>query len=113
LSYTDVRDLEEAHLLCRYLRHSWDPHPGVDLSGLKRVDYATEVIAVRCVRCGRERIEYLDRKGWRIGRPYWRDPMGYPKVHRTSGEVLRAEMIRRNLLVQKYPYARPRRRRAA
>jgi hypothetical protein len=41
----------------------------------------------------------LDSKGRRIGKPYYKNPVDYPKTHRIMGDDVRAEMIKRSLFV--------------
>ena len=105
--YTDIEDLKDNILKCKYYRtHAWDDHPSVDISELRNIRYATSIAASVCTRCGRERIEYLDRNDRRIGVPYYRSPVDYPKTHRLDVTRVRTEMLKRSLLMRKRTRAR-------
>lgn len=101
--YSDIGDLDDGVLQCKHYRtHAWDKNPGVDISGIPTVRFATWVICSVCLRCGRERIVYLDRKGHRIGKPYLRNPKDYPKTHALLSDDIATELLKRSLLVQRY-----------
>jgi hypothetical protein len=104
--YTEISELDNGVLKCKYYRtHAWEENPAVDISNLPTVHFATYVITSVCLRCGRERIEYIDRKGHRIGKPYLRNPVGYPKTHYLDGDTVRAEVISRSLLIRNYNHS--------
>ena len=103
MDYADVNELEDGVLQCKYYRtHAWERNPNVDISGLPTVQYAMYVACSVCLRCGRERIEYIDRMNRRIGKPYLRNPIGYPRTHLLQSDSLRAEMLRRSILIQRF-----------
>jgi hypothetical protein len=100
--YTDLEDLKNDILKCKYYRtHAWEGNPSVEVSTLPTVQYASYVIASVCTRCGRERIEYIDRNDRRIGVPYYRSPVDYPRTHRLDATNLRTEIIGRSLLIKR------------
>lgn len=103
IDYTELRDLDDGVLQCKHYRtHAWENNPSVDISGLPNVRFATYVICSVCLRCGRERIVYIDRKGHRIGKPYLRNPKSYPKTHLLMTDDINTEMIKRSLLIQRF-----------
>lgn len=103
VDYTDLEDLADNILICRAMwQHPWSKNPTPRPPRGPVALMASYIIAVRCTRCRRERYEYLDSKGVRLGKPYYRDPKGYPKMRRTDGDHLRAELIRRSLWVTAY-----------
>jgi hypothetical protein len=99
LTYTDLGDLSKDVLTCKAVHsHAWEDNPHFELAH-PRVRPAYAILALRCTRCGRERFDFLSRNGTRNGRPYYRNPVNYPKTHRYSGQELMAELLSRQLLV--------------
>jgi hypothetical protein len=99
LTYTELIDLTNQVLTCKAVHsHAWDDNPNYELNHyLARTSFA--VLALRCARCGRERFDFLSKNGNRNGRPYYRNPVNYPKTHRLSGQELMSELMTRQLLV--------------
>jgi hypothetical protein len=100
--YTDLRSLDEPVLICKALwGHEWENNPSPQHIDGQVARLAHRMLCIRCTRCGRERYDYIGRNGDLIGR-YYKNPNGYPKTHRFGGDELRLELIRRNVLVQRY-----------
>lgn len=94
----DIRDLEDAFVLCRTLGHAWEdnPHVTVDSTWFRT---AKGVLTLRCHRCGTERIDYLSQAMEVVSRMY-RYPDNYTTiVGQGSRPNLRGEMLRRSLLI--------------
>jgi hypothetical protein len=98
----DIRDLDDPILLCKALwGHNWDDNPSPRNIDGAVARLAHRMLCLRCSRCHRERYDYIGRNGDLIGR-YYKNPNGYPRTPRFLGDQLRLELIRRNLLVQRY-----------
>lgn len=98
--YLELQDLDDVYLICKARgRHKMDANPSPQVVDSYRAKIASYVIPWRCERCGRECYEFLDSVGRRIGTPYYRNPIDYPRTHRLVGDDVRAEMIRRGLFV--------------
>jgi len=98
----DITDLDDVYLICKARsRHKFDVNPSPSTVDSWRSQAASYVIPWRCERCGRECYEFMDSQGRRIGTPYYRNPIDYPRTHRLLGDTVRAEMIRRSLLVKR------------
>lgn len=101
--YSELKDIDNDILVCKTLRsHALEPNPSPQFIDGDIARTAFAMICLRCTRCLRERYEYLDSTGRRIGTPYWKEPVDYPRTHRLLGDELRAECINRNILVS-YP----------
>lgn len=100
--YTDLADLGDDVLMCKALwQHDWSKNPSP-----KRIDgqvarIAHRIVCLRCKRCKKERYDYRDINGRKIGR-YYRDPVNYPHTKKLTDEILWGEMIERSLLVSTY-----------
>jgi hypothetical protein len=100
LKTVELSDISDKVLPCksRAISHSWDKLLNYDLgSAIARNSYA--VLALRCERCGREKFIYLNRNGTRNGRPYYRNPVDYPRTHRFSDQEFMSELLSRSLFV--------------
>lgn len=102
--YFDVDSLRDDSLMCKYpgIRHSWDklPESSYELNDLgERVYYSTSLLAVRCERCGREKFEFFDLNGRRMGKPYYRNPTDFQHTHRLDSADVVLEFLARGLLV--------------
>jgi hypothetical protein len=97
----DISELSDDLLMCksRVFTHSWDRNPAMDLPNSPRVEMAASIITARCTRCSREKFIYLDKKGNRMGTPYYRDPVNYPRVHRFSDQQFMQLLLTRSLMV--------------
>ena len=101
VDYLDLQELDDVYLICKARsRHKMDLNPSPTEIDSYRARLASYVIPWRCERCGRECYEFLDSIGRRIGTPYYRNPVDYPRTHRLIGDDVRAEMIRRGLFVR-------------
>ena len=101
-AYMDIGDLQDSYVLCRTLGHAWDDNPGATVdSDLFAV--ATGVLALRCTRCSTERFDYLG-KGMGLYARYYRYPDKYRGVpgEQRGRPQMRAELVRRSLLVRRY-----------
>lgn len=102
IKYTDIKKVSDAVAICRSLwSHAWDDNPNADAIDGDVARIAYRILCLRCIRCGRERYDYIDRNGGLIGR-YYRNPVDYPRLTRYLGDELRVELIRRSLLVRRY-----------
>lgn len=100
--YTELRHIDDDIFLCKaFWSHAWDQNPTPQNIDGDIARTAFRMLCLRCVRCQRERYDYIARDGSLIGR-YYKNPIGYPRTHRSSGDMLRAEMIRRSLLVTRW-----------
>lgn len=100
--YTDIPELGDDVLTCKALyQHDWGKNPSPKHIDGMVARMAHVMVCLRCKRCKRERYDYLSSTGHRIGR-YYRNPVGYPKMHRYSNEDMWTEMISRSLLVSTY-----------
>ena len=99
MEYTDVHELLDAYVLCRTLGHSWDDNPTATVdSELFRM--STGCLTLRCVRCTTERFDYL-ANDLTVFQRYYRYPDKYRTVPGVAKRpVLRAEMLRRALLIR-------------
>jgi len=94
-----IQELRDEFVVCRGVGHSWDDNPTADVdSELFRT--ASGALALRCVRCGTERFDYIGND-MTVFRRYYR----YPELYRSipgegSRPNLRAEMLRRSLLIR-------------
>lgn len=98
--YTDITELRDEFVLCRGLGHSWDDNPTGEVdSTLFRSSIGA--LALRCVRCGTERFDYVNDE-FRVWQRYYRYPDKYRTVpgHGTRPN-LRGEMYRRSLLIRR------------
>lgn len=99
--YTDLQDVADNFFTCRLLwSHAWEKNPSPQNIDGEIAKYCYAMMCLRCVRCGRERYDYLGATGDLIGR-YYKNPNGYPKLRRYAADTLRAETIRRSLLIQR------------
>jgi hypothetical protein len=95
-------EVDNVHLKDRLLRHSWDDHPDPHWSPfLFRT--ATGALALRCTRCGKERYDYFG-KGMELTSRRYITPTDYPRMSREDSRPfsLRAELLSRSFLVQRY-----------
>jgi hypothetical protein len=97
----DLSDLSDDLVMCksRVFSHSWDRNPNMELPNSPRVKMAADIVTARCTRCSREKFIYLDKKGNRMGTPYYRDPVNYPRVHRFSDQEFMQVLLGRSLMV--------------
>lgn len=102
--YVELEDLSDERLLCTYrgIAHRWDENPGVDLPDTDRTYYCASVLAQVCERCGREKFEFFDLHNQRMGKPYYRYPVGYQRTHKLTSHEVRLELIARGLMVTTY-----------
>lgn len=103
IDYVGIKDIDDDIFKCKlFYSHAWDVNVSPQNIDGQIAKMAYRVLALRCERCGREKYEYINRRGERIAKPYYKNPVGYPKTHRLSGDELRVEMLRRAILVQTY-----------
>jgi hypothetical protein len=104
--YTELSDLRDDSLKCKYpgIRHAWDglPESSYDLNDFERSYYADSILALRCERCGREKFEFFDVNGNRMGKPAYRNPTDFQHTHRLYADEIRLELMSRNLLVNNF-----------
>lgn len=95
-----IEELQDSYVYCRTLGHSWDEHPNPEFNmELFVVSYGAA--ALRCIRCGTMRYDYINAEMAVFTRRYI-----YPPRYRTIPGMgtrpnLRAEMIRRGLLIRR------------
>jgi len=68
----------------------------------ERSYYADSIFAQFCTRCGREKFEFFDLNGNRMGKPHLRNPNDFQHTHRLSAEEIRLELMSRNLVVNNF-----------
>ena len=104
--YTDLSDLRDDSLMCKYpgIRHPWDklPESSYDLNDFEKAYYSDSVLALRCSRCGREKFEFFDVNGNRMGKPTYRNPVDFQHTHRLQASEIRLEFMSRSLLVSNF-----------
>jgi hypothetical protein len=96
----DVHELQDEHLLCRTLGHSWEDNPSAEVdSDLFRASRAG--LFLRCTRCFTERFDYLDHE-MQVFQRYYRYPQSYQGLQGEErlAPSLRAEMFSRSLLIR-------------
>jgi DNA-binding transcriptional regulator YbjK len=98
--YMQVTDLIDEYVTCRALGHAWDENPTGEVnSELYRAAFST--LFLRCTRCHTERFDYL-AADMTLFQRYYRYPQQYVTVPGTAKlPVLRAEMLRRSLLIKR------------
>lgn len=101
ITYVTPEELRDDSLTCRLLvNHSWKSNPEYELnSDLAKL--SASILALRCVRCGRERFDYINRHGELIGR-YYRNPGNFQYMHRIPLTELRKLAMERSLLVHNF-----------
>lgn len=100
--YTDITEISDSIFLCKaFWSHAWSKNPSPQNIDSDIARMADVMLCLRCTRCKRERYDYIGRNGELIGR-YYKNPIGYPKTHHFHADGLRAEMIRRSILVERY-----------
>jgi len=101
IKFTDLRQLDGDIFLCKLLwAHAMDDNPSPQFIDGRAAKMAHRIVCLRCLRCGRERYIYLNSRGEKIGN-YYKNPVGYPKVHRFQSDELWKEAIRRSVLVRR------------
>lgn len=98
-----VQDLRDEYVMCRSIGHSWDENPTAEVnSDLFRA--AQACLALRCTRCTTDRFDYIG-KDMQVFKRYYRYPPEYATVtsikDRKTRPRMRAELIKRSLLVRK------------
>lgn len=102
VEYTDLHDLDRETFLCKALwTHAWSKNPSPKNIDGEIARMSTAMLCLVCDRCGRERYDYIDSQGRLLGR-YYKNPTGYPRTHKFTGDELRAEMLSRSVLVRKF-----------
>lgn len=100
VEYSELSDLNDEILQCKlFYGHEWDKLNDYEINS-ELARYSDAVLALRCVRCHRERFDYLDVTGNLIGR-YYRNPNHYPRTHRLPVVDIRREVMFRGLLVDR------------
>ena len=102
--YVELSDLRDESLKCKYpgTRHAWGglPESSYHLDDLgERVYYCESIFAQRCTRCRRQKFEFFDINGQRMGKPMYRDPKNFQHTHRLDAADIRIEMLGRGMLV--------------
>ena len=96
-----IEDLLDNYVMCRALGHSWDEHPTPQFNdAFFQLSYGAA--ALRCVRCTTQRTDYID-----VEMRVWRRAYVYPPRYKTIPGMgtrpnLRAELVRRGLLIKVY-----------
>jgi hypothetical protein len=95
----DIRDLEDAFVVCRTLGHAWDDNPNGEVqSELFRASRGALIL--RCARCGAERFDYI-ANDMTVFQRYYRYPARYKSIPgQGSRPNLRSELLRRSLLIR-------------
>jgi len=115
IEYNDpvqIEDLLDSYVYCRTLGHNWDEHPQPEWNmELFVVSYGAACL--RCVRCACIRYDYINSEMAVFARRYI-----YPPRYKTIPGMgtrpnLRAEMLRRGLLIRRPTPTRGRPRKAA
>lgn len=98
-----AREAAEEILRCRSFGHSWEDFNPIDA---RKPSYGW-LFSLRCVRCGTERHDVIDSRGFLNGRRYL-----YPDDYREAGEGFRTaelgrEEFRRELAYRRYGRPKP------
>lgn len=95
----DIRDLEDAYVICRTLGHAWDDNPNGEVqSDLFRASRGA--ITLRCTRCTTERFDYI-AQDMTVFQRYYRYPSHYNTIRgQGTRPNLRGELFRRSLLIR-------------
>lgn len=106
----NIDELLDSYLHCRTLGHMWDDNPSAELHS-ELWQASSGGLALRCVRCGTERFDYIDTN-YQVFQRYYRYPPRYTTIPGMGTRPnLRQELIRRGLLVRVYERPRNGRRR--
>ena len=98
-TYTEIDHLADSVLTCKaYRSHAWEKLTTYEINS-EWAKRATAIWASSCTRCGRQRFVYFGRSGMPLARPYYRDPVDYPKTHRLAPVDIYKELLSRSLLV--------------
>lgn len=96
-----IDELQNEYLLCRTLGHSWDDNPTAEIDG-EWYRSSVGCLALRCVRCGTERYDYIG-KDMQVAYRYYRYPVRYTTIPgQGTRPRLRGEMLKRSLLIRAY-----------
>ena len=103
-----IEELLDQFVLCRTLGHSWDENPNPEWN-VEVWALSFGAAALRCVRCNTHRYDYLDAEFRVFTRRY-----AYPPRYKTIPGMgtrpnLRAELVRRGLLIRRFTTPQQRR----
>lgn len=104
-----IEELVDNYVLCRSLGHQWDENPNPTFNDSFFV-LSYGAAALRCIRCTTLRTDYID-----VEMRVWRRSYVYPPRYKTIPGMgtrpnLRAELVRRGLLILVRTEPQPRRR---
>ena len=96
-----IEELLDQYVLCRTLGHNWDENPNPEWN-MDMWAASFGAAALRCIRCNTHRYDYIDAEFRVFTRRY-----AYPPRYKTIPGMgtrpnLRAELIRRGLLIRRF-----------